>query len=313
MGKKVLQLIVRFGSFLFFLVFLILSWQYFDLSIMSKQLKSLIFNYEWLVILTISYLLAFVMRAMAWKWYRDVGVPFKIYLYALFYSLLFNHLLPVKVGDLIRVGVLAKEKQSSWDTAMHTVIMMRIIDLVCLAIFASIGAVLLSVSLIYSIIMAVLIVMAILGGLALLYIIHKKPPFLIKHIEIVKEAFYYKKSILIFGLVAISWILEAVVVLGVIQSIQYEIPFWESIWVNSITITSQVFQFAPGGLGTYESTMSFALAQIGFSWQDAYHIAIITHAYKFLFSFLVGGITYMLHPISASQLIKWRRQKGETT
>jgi uncharacterized membrane protein YbhN (UPF0104 family) len=313
MGKTIFQKVIRAGSILLVIAFLYLSWTLFDISTLIDHMNLVLLNYEWLIIMTVCYFGAFLLRGFAWQMYGKANTSLRIYLYALFYSLFFNHVFPVKVGDLFRIGVLAKEKGESWDTAMHSVIIMRLLDLLCLCVFSTIGALYLSVSLNYSFILLLTIILLVGIGVLFLYLIKVKPPFFDKHKTLFKEALFHKRAVIIIGLVAISWGLEGVVVYGVIQSLHFETSFLRIVWVNSVTVASQVFQFAPGGLLTYESTMSFALAQVGMSWKDAYHIAIITHAYKFLFSFLVGGITYLLHPISAQHIKVWRRQKGESS
>lgn len=114
-----------------------------------------------------------------------------------------------------------------------------------------------------------------------------------------------------FSLIALSWVLEAAVVYGVLQSLEFNLSFLHAIWVNSVTVAAQVFQLAPGGLATYESVMSFALVQLDMDWKDAYHAALITHGYKFIYSYIAGAVTFILHPISLKQLKVWRTKKGE--
>lgn len=312
MGRTIFQQLIRIGSLILLLAFLYLSWTFFDVNTLYDQTRQLFSRHHWLLLVTISYLLAFIFRAIAWKMYGNGKEPFNIYLYALFYSLFFNHIFPIKAGDLFRVGILAKAKGVTWDIAMHSVVVMRILDLICLGFFSFLGALLLSVSLSYSFFLK-LIIFLIIGGLVVLCsIIKLKPSIFRKHISLLKEALFHKKGSVIISLVVLSWGLEAMVVFSIVQAISLDIDFIEAVWVNSVTIASQVFQFAPGGLITYESTMSFALAQIGMSWKDAYHVSIITHGYKFLFSFLVGGITFILYPISFKHLKLWTKKKGDS-
>ncbi|RBW71536.1 lysylphosphatidylglycerol synthase transmembrane domain-containing protein [Bacillus taeanensis] len=311
MGKTIFQKLIRIGSLLLFAVFLLLSWNFFDLALLSNQLYQLFIHYNWLLLMTICYLLAFICRAIAWRMYGKEKAAFNVYLLALFYSLFFNHLFPVKVGEVVRIGVLAKEKNESWDTAMHSAAAMRVLDLLCLGLFAFTGAFFSGVSLSITYFLNVMLVLGLLGIAFILFVKKKWLQFYKKHAAILKEAFFHKKSIAMIGLVAFSWVLEAAVLYGVIQAIQLDLSFLKTIWVNSLTVASQVFQFAPGGLATYESVMSFSLVQVKVEWQNAYHLAILTHGYKFLFSFIAGGAAFLFHPISLSSVSLWRKKKGE--
>jgi uncharacterized membrane protein YbhN (UPF0104 family) len=311
MGRKILQKLKRTGSIILLIVFLYLGITVFDLDSLLRQTQQLFVNYNWLLLMTVCYGLAFIFRAIAWRLYVKEKHPLTIYISALFYSLFFNHLFPFKVGEVIRIGVLTKQKDMTWDTAMHSVVVMRVLDLLCLGLFSFIGALLLSVSLSYSLLLILLVGFVMGGILALMFVRKRMHTFYIKHMNLLKDSFFHKRAIIIVSFVLVSWVLEAVVLYSTVQAIQLDLSFFKAVWVNSITIASQVFQFAPGGIITYESTMSFALAQVGTDWANAYHIAIITHGYKFLFSFLVGGVAFILHPVSLQNLQLWKRRKVE--
>jgi uncharacterized membrane protein YbhN (UPF0104 family) len=313
MGKAIFKKLILIGSVVLFVGFIYLSLVVFDLEVLVSHTWQLFKHYNWLLFMTVCYFLAFVFRAFAWRMYGNEKQPFNIYLSALFYSLFFNHLFPVKVGDLVRASVLAKQKTVTWDTAMHSVVVMRVLDLLCLGSFSLIGALLLSVSLSYTFFLT-LSVALISGGIVVLIVVKKKMhSFYSKHMNLLKEAFLQKKPFILVSLVFLSWVLEAAVLYSTVQALQMDLSFLKAVWTNSITIASQVFQFAPGGLVTYESTMSFALVQTGIDLEDGYYLAIITHGYKFLFSFLAGGVAFLLHPISVHHLQLWKRRKGKSS
>ncbi len=311
MGKKLLPKVIHFISFLLFTAFLFLSLAFFDIEILYEQTKLFFSNYQWLLFTTICYFLAFLLRAVAWRMYGEKRQAFAPYIYGLFYSLFFNHIFPIKIGDIVRIGVIANKKEVSWDSAIHSVVVMRVFDLLCLGLFSFLGALFIGVSLRYTFLLQAMVVGMTVGVLFLLIVRKKWFTFYIKHLTLVKETFYHKKAIGMISLVALSWVLEAAVVYGVMQALLFDLSFLHAVWVNSITVAAQVFQFAPGGLATYESVMSFALVQLKIDWKDAYHIALITHVYKFIFSYLAGAIAFTLHPISLRQLKVWRTKKGE--
>ena len=89
-----------------------------------------------------------------------------------------------------------------------------------------------------------------------------------------------------------SWVLEGIVIWIVVRSLGETIDWPTAIGINSLTIAGQIFNVTPGGIGTYESIMSFLLQSIGFPVALALEIAIITHLLKFLYSYLLGGIAF---------------------
>lgn len=311
MGKKLLQRLIHLISLLLFVFFLFLSLRFFDGQTLYGQTKQFLSSYDWLLFTTACYLVAFLLRAVAWRMYGQNKQPFSLYLYGLFYSLFFNHIFPIKIGDVIRIGVLANHKEERWDTTAHSVVVMRVLDVLCLGLFSFIGAVSIGVALNYTYFLQMVVAFVIVGILALVLIKIKWSSFYTKHMTLVRGAFMHKKALGMVGLVALSWALEATVLFGVMQALRFDLPFFHAVWVNSITVVAQIFQFAPGGLATYESVMSFALVQTEIDWKAAYNVALITHGYKFVFSYLAGAIAFMLHPISVTQLKVWRTKKGE--
>ncbi|KHF29773.1 hypothetical protein LR68_01558 [Anoxybacillus sp. BCO1] len=88
--------------------------------------------------------------------------------------------------------------------------------------------------------------------------------------------------------VVFSWICEAVVLFEMAKMVAFPLSFAQSLWVNSMTVGGQIFQMTPGGLATYEAVMAFALTRIHPYWEQAYALALVTHLFKFLFSYVVG-------------------------
>lgn len=312
MGKKLLRRLILVISLLLFVSFLSLSLNFFDVQTLFIQTKQFFSNYHWLLFTTVCYFFAFLFRAAAWRMYGKNKQPISLFLYGLYYSLFFNHIFPIKIGDVVRIGVLANKKEVSWDTAAHSVVVMRVLDLLCLGVFSFIGALVIGVSLSYTFFLQLVVVLVVAVMFFLLLLRKKWFAFYSKHMSLVREAFFHKKALRMVSLVALSWVLEAAVVYGVLQALHFKLSFLHAIWVNSVTVAAQVFQFAPGGLATYESVMSFALVQLDMDWKAAYHVALITHGYKFIFSYVAGAVTFILHPITITQLKVWRTKKGES-
>jgi uncharacterized membrane protein YbhN (UPF0104 family) len=310
-GELMKKGLLRWGGVFLFLIFIGISYRFFDLDYTIEKSTLLLAQPLWLLAMIIGYACAFLCRAWAWKWYMNKQVPFLTYLHALFYSLFINHLLPVKAGDVVRIGLLMKEKEISWDESLHSVVVMRSLDLMVLGFLAGVGSLLVGFSISWTYSIMLLLLGGISGVLAFIWIRTRNLAFLSRHLQIVKLAFSTRKGIWIGTLIFLSWLLEAIVVLGVSHAITVPISVWQSIWVNSMTIAGQVFHFTPGGIGSYESVMSFSLAGAGVSWSDAYIIAIISHGFKFVFSYIVGMYVLIKSPIRLGEVRQWIKEKVE--
>ncbi|MNG16382.1 hypothetical protein D3C84_1002920 [compost metagenome] len=106
-------------------------------------------------------------------------------------------------------------------------------------------------------------------------------------------------------LVTVSWVLEAAILLGIARMGGIELTAASSVWANSVTIGGQVFHITPGGIGTYENTLSGALAALGVSWDEAYAVALLTHAFKFAAAFILGAYSLIRMPVRVREAREW--------
>lgn len=296
----------------------LLLFMFISLSIELFSAKKLIndaivlFTHPFLVLLMIAvYGLSFMLRAYAWYLYIGKQASYKVCLTSLWYSLFINHLSPLKIGDAIRVGyIVSKEKGTKVDEIVHSVIVMRAFDIGVLLLFSSVSFYIffgtyLQISLSFSVML--MIISALIG----IVIVMKFFPEIIKrHFQLLKKAIVGRTGIMILVSILLSWICEAIVIYEVSLILYMPINFLQSIWVNSLTVISGVFQFAPGGIATYETVMAFALSQLKIPWQEAYTMAMISHGFKFLFSYLVGIYAFISFPISVKQIKYWIKTKG---
>lgn len=278
---------IRAISIILLLFFIHLCIQFFDYNHLKSYVTILWQRPIWLVLMTSLYFLSFVCKAIAWKLYVKQDIPLTRYLNGLFYSLFVNHIVPIKVGDVVRAGVISREKNMSWDVAIHSVVVMRLLDLLILGSFCLIG-------IIYwkdpdpSDFVIWTAMVAILGIVLWRSKQLERIPILQRHVQLLKRAVSGLSGVYMLALILLSWLLEAIVVLGVTQATGNPISIAQGIWVNSMTIAGQVFHLTPGGIGTYETVMSFALFSVGYPLEKAYHIALISHGFKFIFSYVIG-------------------------
>lgn len=302
---------VRAIGFILLLLFANLCIQFFDYNQLKSYGAILWQRPIWLILMTGLYFLSFVCKALAWKMYLKRDIPLGSYLNALFYSLFVNHIVPVKVGDVVRAGVIGRERNLPWDVAVHSVVVMRLLDLLILGSFCLLG-------IIYwkdpdPQDFAIFAAMVAIFGIVLWRSKQlKRIPMIHRHVQMLKSTIMCSAGVYMLGLVLISWVLEAIVVLGVTQTTGNPISIMEGIWVNSMTIAGQVFHLTPGGIGTYETVMAFSLYSVGYSLEEAYHIALISHGFKFIFSYLIG-IYILYRTPSMLKEIMLRVMRGKRT
>jgi uncharacterized membrane protein YbhN (UPF0104 family) len=310
MGKTLIRAIKYTINVGLFLGFIGLVYYFLDLPELWQFTQNMLKQPLWLLLITGSYALAFIVRAAGWKLYVRQDVPFNVYLAALWYSLFFNHILPFKLGEAVRVAAAAQHPKITTEQALHSTLIMRLLDLLFLGILSLAGSVYLGISLHIAWFTAFIVILIVGSVLLVLLARGRRLHFLQKHIGWLRENLLTMRGLVILLLVSFSWMLESVVVYGVVHAVQLQLSFFQSIWINSLTVASSVFQFAPGGLATYESVMSFALVQTSMSWEAAFHIAIITHGFKFVFSFISGGAAVLLYPLSWAVIRQALQKKG---
>jgi glycosyltransferase AglD len=297
MKRKHATIAVRLSGAGLVLVFLWLTCRYFDGKELLRQFHLLLQRPDTLAWMLIIYGASFWLRALAWKSY--VGKPISLIVYAkgIFFSLLINHIAPFKVGDIARVAVLAKQKDVSVDEAIHSVAVMRLLDMLVLCLLSAWGMYA-YVHRFPAINATVIGVVGIIGVCAVAVLLSRKSDakWIRKHYHMIKSALRGKRGVYMVGMIALSWLCEAVVIYEMTNTLGMLLTFLESAWVNSITVSGQVFQIAPGGLGTYEAVMAFAITRIVPDWSGAYMAAMMTHAFKFVFSYLVGIAVLFMSP-----------------
>ncbi|BCB05058.1 lysylphosphatidylglycerol synthase transmembrane domain-containing protein [Bacillus sp. KH172YL63] len=309
MSKAYYKLAINGVRILLFGLFILLVSVYLDKESLMETGRRVLANPGTITVVLGIYFLSFLLKGLAWKMYLKGSVRLSSCLIGLFYSLLFNHLLPLKVGDGLRVMVMHHRENVTVEKSFHSVFVLRVIDTLSLLFLIGLGLPFFSLSLevpgLYSLIILGSLVT---GGGFLLWKVF--PRLLARQLSMLKDALSGVRGIGITGLVLGSWILEGAVLFGVGSVMYHPLSAWAAIWVNSVTIAGQMFQFAPGGIGTYESIMSYALLSIGIPLKDGLSMALFSHGLKFLFSYIAGGIVIALAPVSIAQMKRWIRMKG---
>ncbi|WP_338453184.1 lysylphosphatidylglycerol synthase transmembrane domain-containing protein [Niallia oryzisoli] len=288
--------------------FFYLTFYYFDGRWILNGIVAIIQSPVNLMTMLTVYLLSFCLKALAWKWYLHGRTRFSTCLLGVLYSLFVNHLLPIKAGDLVRMKIMSTRDGISGEDAAHSVIVLRLIDMICLIVFSIVGFCVLGID--FQIPVLLIMIGCIIFVLSMVVVVQFFPAFLKRQLELCKRAFSGRNGRLIFIAVAFSWILECAVLYGTVIIYNGNLSILEAVFANSVTVSGQIFQVTPGGIANYESFLVFALGLFGFSIQEGYTIAIVTHAVKFFFSYAAGVMAIFIYPIPFKTLLSWSRVRG---
>ncbi|MED1537790.1 lysylphosphatidylglycerol synthase transmembrane domain-containing protein [Bacillus pseudomycoides] len=302
LGRNNIRILFNLCGIFLLCVFFVISWKSFEASSLWRQLYGLWKHPYTVVLLIMIYGVAFFFRAYAWQLYLHHRITMKEALCGLFYSLFINHVSPLKVGDAVRIAIITKEKKVTLGEGAQSVVVLRILDLLILGIFGAVGMFIMWGDILLN---APVILACICTGIGMLFLMHKKAPqFVESQWKQLKAVLFTVQGIIIILLIVISWICEAFVIYEIASSL----TFIQAIWVNSVTIAGQVFQLTPGGIGTYETVMTFALRALGVGSVEAYEWSLMSHGFKFIFSYGVGALLLVLYPMELRSLVS---QKGE--
>ncbi len=308
-------------------VFVWLSLRWFRGREIGSAFGELLHAPMWIAVMTVCYGLSFWLKAIAWRQYvgRENEDRLSGYVYPLFVSLLVNHVLPVKLGDLARTGMLVRLTRMRWEDALHSVAIMRLLDMASLMLIGSTGAVIAGLS-VSAWVPAVPAAGAAVGlAVAMIYIGWRKKgrfrdagkmnrlhELLQRHGKRLWMTIGSRKGAGIAMLTLGSWVLEGAVVYGVVQVLHVDIDWLQAVWVNGMTIAGQLFHVAPGGIGTYETTLTASLGVLGIPGMDGYTVALLSHGYKFVFAYAAGAASLVLAAVSLRELKEWigLRNKG---
>lgn len=231
------------------------------------------------------YGLSFWLRAWAWKRYVGKPIAFSVYWRAVLLSLFVNHLAPVKIGDAVRMALLARQPGVSASEAIESVAVMRLLDMAVLGGLTVIGM----YAYMHYIPRISLLAAAVAAGFVLTVIVFRRPLRLDRLWRRWRSVFHGWSGAAMVGAVAASWLCEAAVIGVIAKAVGIPLSFGQAVWANSATVSGQIAQVAPGGIGTYEAVMAFALTRLVAPWEKAYAAAVLTHAFKFLFSYAAGA------------------------
>jgi uncharacterized membrane protein YbhN (UPF0104 family) len=232
-----------------------------------------------------TYGLAFALRALLWSRVVPSLRPGHA-LASVHISLAGNHLLPLRLGEALRVTSAVRLGGLPVRTATASTVMLRGADLVAaLGLAALLGP---------NVAAAVAgsgrwLVLALgaavwVAGLLWLRRLARSP----------LGAGLRPSTGLVAAGAAAAWVLESVLVWRAAQWAGLEVGLTDAVVVTAVTIAAQTVAIAPGGLGTYEAAAVGAYVALGAETGDALAAALTAHALTTGYALLGGALALAL-------------------
>jgi uncharacterized membrane protein YbhN (UPF0104 family) len=227
----------------------------------------------------VAYALAFGLRA--WAWTRVLpGLTFGQAWAALHVSLLGNHVLPLRLGEALRVTSVLRRTDLPAGPVTATTVTLRLADVGSVALLALLAVPGLAVDLVGRWAW-VLVVLA--GGAALAGVIG------LRRWAARRPSSGVRVPLAVVGTtVFAAWALEAALVWQVANAAGVTLDYHEAIAVTAVAVAAQTLAVTPGGIGSYEAAATAALAALGVPAATGLAIALATHAVKTVYSFALG-------------------------
>lgn len=188
-----------------------------------------------------------------------------------------NHLLPLRLGEPLRIVSVVRRAGIDWQRATASTITLRAADIVSIAAIG-IGAGIGTLSAWWA-------VSAIVGvGVALVsagYV-------WLRRLRETNEV--RLPGAVALGATASAWALEAVVVYQVGGWAGVDLTFAGAMMVTAAAVVAQIAAFAPGGVGTYEAGGVAAMVFLGIDPPVGLAVVVSAHAVKTVYSLVLGGV-----------------------
>jgi uncharacterized membrane protein YbhN (UPF0104 family) len=222
---------------------------------------------------------AFGLRAAAWRTVLP-ALGFGQAWAALHVSLLGNHVLPLRLGEALRVTSVMRRTSLPAPSVVASAVALRAADLIAVLALALVAAPRLSASLVGGWVWAVATLLV--AGLAVAYWL------LLRQRRTGADVRLPGARVALAA--TLAWVLESAVMWQAARAVGVHLSVTDAIAVTAVTIAAQTVAVTPGGVGSYEAAATAAMVVLGVDPSAALAVALLAHGVKTAYSLLVGGV-----------------------
>jgi len=227
---------------------------------------------------------AFVLRAAAWQRVLP-GLSFGQSLGGIHLALGGNHVLPLRLGEPLRVVSVVRRGGVSIEAATASTVALRSVDLVAVI---GLGLIVAPVALLQSNTKTLQLLVAVVAAVAVAAWLWMRRLAMKRRDVEAPDAAALLLSIM-------SWPAEAVLVWQAAHWAGLDVSYPQALGVTAASVAAQLVAIAPGGFGTYEAAAVAAYVALGHDAGDALVAALAAHSLKTAYS-LVAGVVAVLVP-----------------
>lgn len=243
---------------------------------------------------------AFVLRAVAWRLVLP-ELSFGQALAAIHTALGGNHVLPARLGEVLRVTSVVRRTSVGVEAATASTVTLRAADVAGLAVLAlALGSgLLLDLAGAWVLVLPALALVALGGGV-----------WWLRRLVATGRVDVRLPGVRVAALTTAAWVLEAVVVHRAAAWVGVELGFADALLVAVITVAGQLLAIAPGGFGTYEAVGTAVLAALGVPVAAGLAISLTAHALKTAYSLVAGAVGLVVPAPSMFGRVRLRRPRA---
>ena len=251
-----------------------------DLGALGETAEAAAHDPRGLIVALGAYALAFVLRAGLWC--RALpGLSFGQSLAALHVSLAGNHLLPLRLGEPLRVVSVVRRARVPVAAATASTVLLRAADILAVVAIAAL--------------LGPEVAEELLGGARVPLAMVCGSPAVAAAVwtaRVVRRDGNARRGWLVLALpgATAAWLLESVLVWSCAGWAGIDLSPRDAALVTAVTIAAQVVAITPGGVGTYEAAATASLVALGADPGAALAAAVAAHALKTAYALVVGAV-----------------------
>jgi uncharacterized membrane protein YbhN (UPF0104 family) len=227
---------------------------------------------------------AFGLRAAAWRRTLPALTLGQSWA-ALHVSLLGNHVLPLRLGEVLRVTSVLRRTGLPARLVLASAVTLRLGDVVAVVALAALAA---------PALLGALVGMAGTAVLAGALLLALTAAYVWAHRIARGSRALRAPGPCVASAIVVAWLLEAAIVWTVAGAAGVPLTVPEAIGVTAVTMLAQTVAVTPAGVGTYEAAGTAALVLLGVDAGPALAVVVLTHALKSAYAIVIGGLALVV-------------------